>query len=492
MAEQLFQLEKDGMGTLQKQIQEMLVRTILDGHLPIGEPLPSGRKLAEQLKVARNTVVFAYQQLVDEGFLISRERSGHYINPDILEGRINTPKTEPKVSTESTVKWNRLTVRPSAYPNKKKPDDWLSYPYPFIYGQYDKSLFPVADWRECCREAASLSSIYDWASDSIDHDSDALLEQIHSRLLPRRGIWASPDEILITVGAQNAIYLAATLLLNQDRCIGVENPGYYDASNTFKSIAGTVKPLELDDDGMMVNDALNDCDCVYVTPSHNYPTTISMTAERRQQLLEHSRQHNYIIIEDDYEPEFNYAGKPIPSLKSMDNDGRVIYVSSLSKTLAPGIRVGYMVAPKEFIKEARALRRLMLRHPASNNQFIVAQFLKRGYHDATVRRLSVALKERWETMHEALEKHLPGCALRPTFGGSAFWVKGDESIDASELAELAKQEGILIEPGSVFYHGDNVPLNYFRLGFSSIPADRIEQGVKILARLHEDLRSSAS
>ncbi len=487
MAEQLFQLDKNACGTLQKQIQEMLVRTILDGHIPVGEPLPSGRKLAEQLKVARNTVVFAYQQLVDEGFLISRERSGHFINPEILEGRINTPKVDVSSSRETSVKWNRLSIRPSAYPNKKKPNDWLSYPYPFIYGQYDKSLFPVADWRECCREAASLSSIYDWASDSIDHDSELLIEQIHTRLLPRRGIWASADEILITVGAQNAIYLAATLLLNKDRCIGVENPGYYDASNTFKSIAGTVKPLELDEDGLMITEDLNDCDCVYVTPSHNYPTTISMTEKRREELLNYSMQHDFIIIEDDYEPEFNYAGKPIPSLKSMDTDGRVIYVSSLSKTLAPGIRLGYMVAPKEFVKEARALRRLMLRHPASNNQFIVAQFLKRGYHDATVRRLSLALKERWQTMYDALEKHMTGCALRPTFGGSAFWVKGDESIDASELAKMAQPKGVLIEPGAVFYHGDKIPLNYFRLGFSSISADRIDEGVKILASLHKEL-----
>ncbi len=493
MTEQLFRLPKDGTGTLQKQIQEMLVKAILDGHIPPEEPLPSGRKLAEQLNVARNTVVFAYQQLVDEGFLISRERRGHFINREILEGRIDAPqKTSTPATSDAAVRWNRLVMHPAEYKSNAKPEDWQSYPYPFLYGQYDKSLFPVADWRECCKEAASLSSIYDWAADHVDHDNPDLLEQIHTRLLPRRGIWADPEEILITVGAQNAIYLAASLLLDNSRTIGIENPGYYDGFNSFQSITPRIQTLAVDDQGLMISPELDNCDCIYTTPSHHFPTNVSMSIERREALLEFAEKRNIILIEDDYESEFNFVGKPSAALKSMDRDGRVIYISSLSKTLAPGIRLGYIVAQKEFIRQARALRRLVLRHPPSNNQSIIAHFLKRGYHDSAIRRLSLTLKERWKIMAVSLDKYMPGSTTRPTFGGSAFWIRGPNALNAGILAEEAKKEGVLIEPGVVFYYGKNAPENYYRLAFSSISSDRIEEGVRILARLQERLVAERS
>ena len=491
MAEQLFRLPKNGNGTLQKQIQEMLVEAILDGHIPVGSPLPSGRKLAQQLNVARNTVVFAYQQLVDEGFLVSRERSGHFVNAEILQGRLpQEAKQKRTQQSGEALDWSkRLVTAPNRYASLQKPKNWQSYPYPFLYGQYDKSLFPVADWRECCREAAALSAIYDWASDHYDQDNEQLLEQIHTKILPRRGVWAAPDEILITVGAQNAIYLASALLLDKSRTVGMENPGYYDAMNTFHTLAGTLLPMAVDDEGLIIDrNVLRQCDCIYTTPSHHFPSTVSMSIERRRQLLELAGQEDFVIIEDDYESEFNFVGKPSPALKSMDQNDRVIYVGSLSKTLAPGIRLGFMVASKPFIREVRALRRLLLRHTPSNNQFIIAQFLKRGYHDALVRKMSMTLKERWQIMSQMLEHYLPGSSIPLSFGGSAFWIRGPEGLDSRKLAELAKARGVLIEPGDIFYMPGTVLLNRYRLGFSSIANDRIEPGLQILRDLQDEAR----
>ena len=482
MTEYLFQLPDHERGTLQSRIQEMIVNSILEGHLALDSPLPSSRKLARQLSVARNTVVHAYQNLVDEGFLLARERSGFYINPEILKGRVSTPKQSKLF--ESRVDWeNKLVVHPDGLRQNIKPANWHQYPYPFICGQYDRGIFPISDWRECAREAAAISAIHDWARDQIDRDNPELLDQIHKKILPRRGVWAEQDEILITVGAQQGIFIAAQLLLDSHRTVGFESPGYVDAENTFSLFTPRMVPLEVDQEGLVPEGEFSKCDCVYTTPSHHYPSTVTMPRARRIELLEQAHRYDVILVEDDYESEFNYIGDPTPALKSLDNDGRVIYIGSLSKTLAPGIRLGYMVAPRRFIVQARALRRMMLRHPPSNNQFVIAQFLKKGYHDALINRLSHTLHERWSLLGDLLDQHFPGQSKRPTFGGSAFWIEGEDGLDANQLAVRAARSGILFEPGEVFFHGKNPPKNFFRMGFSSIPTDKIRPGVEKLIEL---------
>jgi GntR family transcriptional regulator/MocR family aminotransferase len=486
MTDYLFRLPDEATGTLQSQIQEMMVDAITKGHLAPGAAMPSGRKLAEQLKVARNTVVLAYQQLLDEGFIVARERSGFYVSEDVLIGFARSPKTAPdenaKAATE--IDWkSKLSFFPDSFPYLHKPQDWQRYPYPFVYGQFDKKLFPIADWRECCREAAGIAAIHNWASDHVDRDSEPLVDQVHSKLLPRRGIWADRDEILITVGAQNALFLASRLLLKPEDTVGMENPGYADARNTFLTQTQHIELLDIDHHGMVIDERLANCQCVYTTPSHQFPTTYTMSKARRLALLEQANQHNIVIIEDDYESEFNYGAEPIPALKSLDTEGRVIYVGSLSKTLAPGIRLGYMVAPREFIRQAKALRRIMLRHPPSNNQFIIAQFLKRGYHDALIRRISHTLHHRSQVMKTLLDEYLPGATQKPDFGGSSFWVRGPEDLDCRDLAITAKERGILIEAGSELFYPGTEKLNYFRLGFSSISVEQIRVGLPLLSEL---------
>lgn len=459
MRDPLLYLSPTSTASLQAQIREMLVSAILDGHIPGGDALPSCRRLATQLGVARNTVVIAYQQLVDQGYLIAHERSGYYVNQDILVGRVTESRPIKDIATAAPDWVRRLKLRPSLQRNIVKPRDWQKYPYPFIYGQFDAALFPIADWRECAREALSVTAIRDWARDRVDSDDPLLIEQLHTRVLPRRGVWATPEEILVTVGAQHALYLLANLLIDDDSTVGIEDPGYPDARNIFDIRTSRVVGLPVDELGLMIDPRLDGCDCIYVTPSHQFPTTVTMPLARRHELLRHAADCDFVIIEDDYENETNFVGDPTPALKSLNENDRVIYVGSLSKTLAPGLRLGYMVGPVPLIREARALRRL-----------------------------SHAFRDRWQAMGDALTRYLPDSARVPSFGGTSYWVKGPAGLDAKLLERKAREQGILIEAGDVHFLSDQPPLNYFRLGFSSIQVDRIEPGIRKLADLiHESM-----
>jgi GntR family transcriptional regulator/MocR family aminotransferase len=488
MWDQLIQLSFRSKVSLQAQIREMLVAAILDGHLPLGVALPSTRELAVQLGVARNTVALAYELLVIEGYLVTRSRSGHYVNPEIRAGRAEAwPRRAGPAAVRPTQWIGRFRGRPSMQRNIVKPKDWQKYPYPFIYGQIDPALMPIAGWRECVTQALSVAEIRDWSADLIDGDDPLLLEQIQARLLARRGVWAAPEEILVTVGAQQALYLLATLLVGAETTVGVEDPGYPDARNIFASCSAHVVPLPLDADGLALSPALDACEFVYLTPSYQCPTNVTMPRARRQALLDWADARDRVLIEDDYEIEMGTEGRAQPALKSLDAAGRVVYVGSLSKTLAPGIRLGFIVGSRELIGEARALRRLMLRHPAANNERSVALFLAMGYHDALLRRIRQTCAERAGVATAALDAHLPGVSYRAIGGASSCWLRFPDATDTRALAEAAEQRGVLIEPGDVFFAGDDPPGNYARLGFASIATDRIAPGIRELAGAFADI-----
>ena len=485
MWHQLFKLDADKPQSLQSQLRQALVKAILDNRIPVDVPLPSSRELSRQLGVARNTVVLAYQHLIDENYLLAHERRGYFVNPDILDGRVDSVKPKPRSTQndEEYAEGPEVAVDLLSQRNIQRPLDWQRYPYPFIYGQVDSSLFPVNDWREACRLSLRVGAISQWTHDRVDSDDDLLVEQVHTRVLPRRGVWAERDEILITSGAQNALFLIAQLLLNKDSSFGVEDPCYVDARNIFGLFGGKRVTFPVGERGVSTDDRLSDCKLMYVTPSHQCPTTTTMLLEARQRLLDEAMEHDVVIVEDDYESELNFVGKPTPALKSLDTKHRVIYVGSLSKTLAPGLRIGFMVGPPGFIKKARALRRLMYRHPPTNTQRTVGHFLALGHHDSALLRLSQAFKRRWETMDRTLASHAPLSAIAPAFGGSSFWVRLPEHVSAKTLEERASDAGIVINAGDNYFADRNGPKNYCRLGFSSIPEEKIEEGIAKLAGL---------
>lgn len=488
MWKQLFDRSASANLSLQGQIRQMMVSAILDGQLPPDLPLPSSRELAEALGVARNTVVLAYQQLSDEGYLLSRQRRGHFVNGEMLSGRL-APATRAAPADDGhgpqgsgPVDWQaRFVMHPGAQRSISKPANWQRYDYPFLYGQFDPTLFPTADWRECCMRTLSVLDIREWAPDQITRDDESLVQQIRTRVLPRRGVWASADELIVTVGAQHALYMVADLLLREGTRIAIEDPGYPDARNIFASRTSQLVPIAVDGDGLPVDARLRQVDYVYTTPSHQCPTGVTLPLERRQALLRAADENNFVIIEDDYESENRFDGDPIPALKSLDRQQRVIYIGSLSKNLAPGLRIGYIVAAPALIAELRALRRLMLRHPSTFIQRAFALYVSLGHYDAQMRRLARAQQERCTELLAAMARHAPQCEVVPMVGGGSCWVRLPAGVEAGALAEAAAARGVLIEPGDVFFHTTPAPGGHVRLGYQSIPVEKIEPGIRVLA-----------
>ena len=489
MWKQLLQRSARKNLTLQGQIQEMLVSAILGGQLKPGAPVPSSRELAFELGVGRITVVLAYQQLADEGYLESRERKGHFVSAALLGQRMQIRIAAGSQQPNVPISWaQRLYQRPSAQRSIVKPANWQKSPYPFLYGQFDESLFPTAAWRDCCLKALSVLDIRDWAPDQITRDDESLVEQICTRVLPRRGVWATREQLIITVGAQHALYMVADLLMRESTRVGIEDPCYPDARNIFSSRTAQIVPLPVDDHGLMVDNRLHELDYLYATPSHQCPTGVTMPLHRREQLLGLADAADLVIIEDDFESENNFSGNPNPALKSLDRNERVIYIGSLSKSMAPGLRIGYIVAAPELISELRALRRLMIRHPSSFIQRSLSLFISLGYNDAHLKRLAEAQKERGTIVLEALARHVPQCTVTPLSGGGSCWVQLPDNVPAAELAVRAAERGVLIEPGDVFFQAEKPAGHFIRLGFQSINARVIDEGIATLAEVIKDMQ----
>ncbi len=473
-----FFLDPNGQGTLQARIQQMIAEGILSGRFHVGEKLPSSRNLASHLGVSRITVTLAYTELLANDYLTARDRSGYYVS----ENAPVPPHYTPVRRGDEVVDWDKsLARRFSGGDFLQKPSDWRAYRYPFIYGQADRELFDHANWRMCAVRALGHKDFDSLTGDYVDRDDPLLVEFIARHTLPRRGISARPEEILITLGAQNALWLASRILLSKDRKAAIEDPCYYALRDLLQHSECAMAPIRVDQDGLPPDAIPEDTDVIFTTPSHQCPTTATMPVGRRDALLKRAQELDAVVVEDDYEFEMSFLGSPSPALKSLDRDGRVIYVGSFSKSLFPGLRLGYMVGSEDFIREARALRSLVLRHPPGHVQRTAAYFLSLGHYDAQIRRMSKAFQLRREAIEHAIEHHGLNVAGRGVLGGSSMWMRAPSDIDTAKLAKTLQSRGVHIEPGELFFFGSDRPKRYYRLGYSSISPERIGPGIEEIA-----------
>lgn len=480
---QQIQIDKTKSMGLRDQIVSEISRLFFEGLIAGGVKLPSCRKLAGDLGVSINTVVAAYQVLEEQQLIRSRARSGFYAREHT--GRLCGPAhgSEPEGLQPASIaeRLNPLR-RTDGLRTIARPQNWYDYKFPFVCNQIGESQFPVAQWRECTRRALNRKDLRIWSSDHSYEDSPDLVRQVNQRILPRRAIAARDGGTLITLGSQNGLYLTSQLFGGRNRIAAMEDPGYPDARKILQASFGSVKFQPVDENGMVVDDRLKGVDLVFTTPNRQFPTTVTMSENRRRDLLAAADEYDFFIIEDDYECDVDYRRHtPLP-LRALDKTGRVIYLGSLSKGLSPGLRLGYMTGAAEFIRAARDYRGIMLRHPPMILQHTTAEFISLGYYDGLLQRLRKEYEAAWHQADAAIGQHLPDFRRFGDYGGTIF-VLGDprSKLIADRIALKALEHGVIVEPIWPCFQHTEAGRSLFRLGVSSIKRSHIDEGIRTLA-----------
>lgn len=460
---------------LQVQLRRQIIAAVTAGRFRASEKLPSTRALARHLGVARVTVAQAFAELVATDYLSSRDRSGHYIS-NAIERRLEAEAPSP---APSRFDWDsKLEGRFRRAQRNDRDRDWRRFAYPFVYGQADPALVDHAAWRDCAMRTLGRREFDAVTGDLYDADDPELIDHIARLILPRRGINAGRDEILLTMGAQNALWLVAQVLLRPGTRCAVEDPSYPGQREILAASRAHVLPVPVDALGLPPDAIPAGVAAVFTTASHQCPTNSTMPLIRRKELLARAQAQGFAVIEDDYEFEMSFAGAPSPALKAIDRAGAVIYIGSFSKSVFPGLRLGYVVADPRFIAEARALRGMSLRHPPGHMQRTLAHFLSLGHYDAQANRMRRAYAARRKVMLAAIAAEGLTLAAPEANGGSSFWLAAPAGVDAQALAEALKRQEVLIEPGTPFFADPAQGRGFFRLAYSSISAERIPEGIR--------------
>jgi GntR family transcriptional regulator / MocR family aminotransferase len=452
---------------------EMLSAAIAEDALPVELPLPSCRTLAIAHGLSKNTVQAAYDRLVDIGLVTAKAKSGYFV----AAARRAEPFGTSGLSVRSTL--ILPAPLPSTMPRVRHPENWQTSRFPFVYNQIDPSLFPIEAWRECSRLALARKGLNALTADDEAGDNPHLIVQLRKRLLAHRGIAVTDSDIMVTLGTQNAIALTGMMMRAVPGTIAIEDPGYPDARNAFAMTGNVVVPVPVDAEGLIVDLIPRDCKLVHVTPSHQFPTSVTMSLARRRQLLDLAEAQGFMVLEDDYEADLE-PENAAPTLRSLDRYGRVIYASSLSKTLSPGLRLGFMVAPPDIMVEAKALRHAVLRHAPTQLQETAALFIGLGHYDAHLRRLSQEMARRRGAMAAGIAEHLPMLRTGSGSAGSSFWLQGKDGFDSEALAARLLSEGVVFDPGRIFF-ADSSRTEFLRLGFAAIDPGKIDEGLRRIA-----------
>jgi GntR family transcriptional regulator / MocR family aminotransferase len=461
---------------LHRQLYDGYREAIVDGRLRPGQRLPSTRILARELQISRMPVVLAFEQLVAEGYLQSRVGAGSFVSTTLRAQATGQP---PRATAPR--RGHRRIPR-DALPVVAEP--WLDSSGPFRVAQPALDEFPIRVWaRLVARRARLLPRRQMMYSDSMGFAP--LREALADHLRTVRSVRCTADQIMVVSGSQQALALAARAVLAPGDAVWIEEPGFSGARDAVTLAGGRIVTVPVDDHGLDVAAGIARGRAVraaYVTPSHQYPLGVIMSASRRLQLLDWARRRGAWLLEDDYDSEYRYDNQPIASLQGLDTDQRVIYIGTFSKVLFPALRVGYLVIPPDLVARFRRIREAMDNSPAPLYQVVLHDFFAEGHFARHIRRMREVYAERRRVLVRAIEHELGDLRIAGDRAGMHVVVMLPRGARDRDLAERAAHHGLSITPLSSCFAGPR-PSPGLVLGYGAVRAADIPDAVRRLGAI---------
>lgn len=474
-------LDRQGGRSLHQQLYVAFRDAVLTGRLLPGALVPSTRMLTTELRIARNTAAAVYEQLIAEGLLVATVGSGTRVTRAIPYEFLVLGRTRPRTVSPRDAGARSISARTNSLAgfSSNRAD---SLPKAFIPGVPAIDQFPAASWTSLATRQWRRASVRDLCSPD-PAGSAALRSAISSHVGAARGTFCTASDILVTSGAQQALDLAARVLADPGDTCWIEEPGYPGARHAFSAAGLNLVQAPVDDQGLDVQQAIATLPqprLIYVTPSHQYPFGGLLSLERRIALLEYADRVGAWIVEDDYDSEFIYHGPSIPCLQGLDAAGRVVYVGSFNKTIFPGLRLGFMIAPADLLGAFRAARTHSDGHPPAVTQTVLAEFMSQGGYVSHLRRMRNIYLQRRNILVRELGENAPTLMLGSRDRGLHFVGYLSDGDDDRAISDLAKQSDIIVPPLSNCYLGKPKRRGLI-FGFACVPPNEIAPAVRRLA-----------
>ncbi len=449
------------------QIADAIIEAIQCGKLEKNQALPGSRQLAQQLKVNRNTIVDALDILLAEGWIVAKERKGTFV-ADVLPTHHQFKRIETK-----TILKEEISIK-----SKIIFDDGLP----------DSRLAPITELARAYRQIFNRKARWQMMGYANEFGDVDFRKAMILMLNFNRGMNAGANEICITRGSQMAMYLTAHGLLEKDDLVMIENPGYKPAWQAFESAGAKLLPVSVDAEGLNMREVEQylqkhkKIKAIYTTPHHQFPTTVTMSLQRRMQLITLSNKYGFTIIEDDYDNEFHFGPRPILPISSFEQAKNFVYIGTLSKIIAPALRIGFLVSNANFIEKVGSLRKIIDVQGDNIMEQAVLQLINDGDVKRHLKKTSAVYKAKRDYFETLLAKHLADKVnfVKPE-GGLAFWLVPKVAIDVFEIAEKLKSQSIEIITPDKFSH--TTAINGFRLGYASLSEQQLEEGVIAIGKL---------
>lgn len=481
MKELILTLKKDNKPRY-LQIAAAIRQAIKQGRLQKGESLPSSRTLAKMLKANRLTVMTALDELIAEGWIIGIERKNYQVNQLLPDKFFESQKISKIQTTYPLLNWNQFKKIPDLDHSLQGEAHKIKYRF---MARADLRLFPNHQFRLCLNDAlkSSMTQLADYG-DPAGYPS--FIEALKKYLRRVRGI--TDREILVTHGSQEGIYLTTQLLLNPGDAVAIENLVYQPVLAAIKARGANVIPIHLDHEGMDPDHLAKNLKkkaikLIYLTPLHQYPTTATLPVARRLRIYELAAYYQIPILEDDYDHEFHYRSQPLPPMASHDPANLIIYVSTLSKTVFPSARLGFMAVPQAIAPQFRWLKSLTTRQNDGIMQDATARWIASGGFESHLRRMRRIYEERLQIMQNILEQmQKKGASLswQTPAGGMSLWL--DTKKNSETIALKAREQGVYVVPEAYFQIKKKIG-THLRMGFANQNAEEILAGLKVLEKV---------